>query len=48
MFRIMITREHKSKFELTIGVFSIAYCDVGDWEIDGILEYADGKIRTAL
>ena len=24
------------------------YCDVGDWEIDSIPEYADDKIQTVI
>ena len=44
MLRI-ISRETKSKFQLTIGVFFYHVCDVGEWEIYIIAKYADDAIR---
>ena len=37
-----------SKFQLTIGVFSIAFVIVGDSEIYRIPEYADDAMWTAM
>ncbi len=49
MLRI-ITRESKSTFQLTTDNRSIfdRVCDVGDWEIYRIPEYADDAIWTAM